>query len=69
MVLLSVDDGEAIKLGRDFDRRCKSFALLLCSGTLVGPLNFVFPELRENMLLTLNTALRGELMELASKGG
>lgn len=69
VILLSVDDGEAIKLGRDFDRLCKSFALFLCCGTLVGPLNFAFPELRENMLRTLNTALRGELMELASKGG
>lgn len=30
VILLSVEDGEAIKLGRDFDRLCRSFALFLC---------------------------------------
>jgi hypothetical protein len=69
VILLSVEDGEAIKLGRDFDRLCRSFALFLCCGTLVGPLDLAFPELRENMLRTLNTALVGELIERTSGGG
>ena len=67
VILLSVEAGEAIKLGRDdFDRRCRSFALFLCCGTLVGPLDFGFPELRENMLRTLVTALLGKLIQSAS---
>ena len=52
VILLSVEDGEAIKLERDLDRFCRSFALFLCCGTFVGP-----PELRENMLRTLLMAL------------
>lgn len=36
--LLSVDDGEVIKLGRDLERLCKltSLKLFLCCGTLDG---------------------------------
>jgi hypothetical protein len=56
VILLSVEDGEAIKLGRAFARFCKSFALFLCCGTFDGPV-LAFPELRENMLRTLVTAL------------
>lgn len=55
VILLSVEDGETIILGR-LDRLCKSFALFLCCGTLDGPV-LALLALRENMLRTLGTAL------------
>lgn len=63
VILLSEEAGEAIKLGRDLVRRCRSLALFLCCGTFVG---FMLPEPSENMLRTLVTALLGKLMESTS---
>jgi len=58
VILLSVDEGEAIRLGRDRERRCRprSLPLFLCCGTLAR-LGLAAVELREYLLRTDMTVL------------
>lgn len=69
--LLSVEDGEVIKLGRDFERLCRlaSLKLFLCCGTLDGLGLFVALELREFPLRTDLMVLRAAEPATGGEGG